>query len=459
MTDKISESLRQFIETLVEEVVLEGKAFDDQKELLNILCDAENVDYATLEKNLTNFIKIMKDWKLKPSKLGEMAARAMAKNCYLSDGALEMLMGSGDSTATTKQQSTTRGRSSVSKPLSDTEFVDSNRLIRGGAIRELVEKGRRIVPYAWKCALNFYDGRARVEDDNGLYGYVDTMGNLVIPCKWRVAGDFSESLALVKEQDECCFIDKNGNTVITCDQSIDPSVLCSGFHEGLAVIRQNEKYGFMDKSGSIVIPCKWEYATNFDEGMASVQNDQEKYGCIDTKGRLVIPCQYDEEICFYEGLATIYREWREGGSFLIDKTGRKVCNIGFGCGIVCFQEGLGSIEEYGFIDKNGKLIIEDKWSPEWEGFSEGLAPTEEGFIDHSGQIVIPADWDECTEFCNGLAVVCKNDKYGYIDHSGRVVIPCIWDHAYPFYDSLAPVELAEKHYFINKRGEILCKVK
>lgn len=438
----ISDLLHKFIEALVKEVVIEGKPFDDQKkEWLQTYSHEEGVDYATLEKNLMEFFEVMEEWKNQKSKSSQIAAQMLANDSYLSEEVLSRLMNRSQDSGTAFQFAT--------------EFVDSNRLIRGGAIRELEENGHRIIPCAWWCNFNFNNGMGRVSDDNGLSGYVDTMGNFVIPCKWSHAEDFSEDLALVKDQNGYCFIDKYGNTIITCGQSIEPE---SGFHEGLAVVSQNGKYGFMDKSGNIVIPCKWEYACYFDGGMASVQDDQGKYGCIDTKGRLVIPCQYDEDICFYEGLATIYREWSEGGSFLIDKTGRKVCNIGFGCGMVCFKEGLGSIEEYGFIDKNGKLIIEDKWSPEWEGFSEGLAPTEEGFIDHSGRIVIPADWEECSEFCNGFSVVCKNDKYGYIDHSGRVVIPCIWDHAYPFYDGLASVKLAEKYYFINKRGQILCNI-
>ena len=52
----ISDLLRQFIEALVEEVVFEGKPFDNQKKSnLQSFSQEEGVDYATLEKN--HFLK------------------------------------------------------------------------------------------------------------------------------------------------------------------------------------------------------------------------------------------------------------------------------------------------------------------------------------------------------------------------------------------------------------------
>ena len=190
-----------------------------------------------------------------------------------------------------------------------------------------------------------------------------------------------------------------------------------------------------------------------------VQDESGRYGCIDTRGTLVIPCVYDDPLCFSDGIGTISGDDEDEGSYLIDKTGRKICSLGFECSMVTFKEGVGSIEEYGFIDKTGRLVIEDQWSPDFLGFSEGLAPTQDGYIDHSGRVVIHADWDDWKEFREGLAVVEDNGKYGYIDRNGRMVIPCIWEFAGSFSDGLAEVELAGKYYIINKEGKILCKVK
>lgn len=45
----------------------------------------------------------------------------------------------------------------------------------------------------------FYEGRARVHDEDFNYGYIDTEGNLVVPCRYNSADDFSEGLAVVEQ--------------------------------------------------------------------------------------------------------------------------------------------------------------------------------------------------------------------------------------------------------------------
>ncbi len=67
MRDKIalgiSEELRQFIEALVNEVVLEGYSFKNHKKYLQRFCEAEGLDYASLENNLMIFFEIAEEWK------------------------------------------------------------------------------------------------------------------------------------------------------------------------------------------------------------------------------------------------------------------------------------------------------------------------------------------------------------------------------------------------------------
>ena len=442
----ISEELRQFIEALVEEVVLEGKSFENLKKYLQRFCETEGVDYASLENSLMFFFEIAEEWKNNQSKSSQIAMRTLAKDCYLLENTVNELMRRFTTSPFLKSQVT--------------EFVDPQLLIRNGKFDVVENDDCLITPSGWKYVRGFHEGLAVVETENGLSGYIDTMGNIVIPYKWRVATDFSEGLAVVgKDYDSFFFIDKLGNIIVTCGDDFNPYKNCGGFHESLAVVENklNGKYGFIDKSGRIAIPCKWNYAGCFKDGLACVEDNQEKFGFINKEGKLVIPCQFVEEIIFSEGLAIICSE--EGYYYVIDKNGQKVCDVEYEAYDTCFQEGLASCFEAGFIDMNGDLVIEDKFSPQWMGFSEGLAPTEEGYINHSGKIVITGDWEECSEFKDGLAQVCKDGKWGYIDHSGHIVIPCIWDNACAFSEGLAKVKKNDKYYFINKQGEVLCKVR
>lgn len=87
----ISDTFRQFIEALVEEVVINDEPFDAQKKWLRKYSEAEGVDYEALERNLNDFIDIIREWHELHTKSSEMMARMLAKECHLSDTALQAL--------------------------------------------------------------------------------------------------------------------------------------------------------------------------------------------------------------------------------------------------------------------------------------------------------------------------------------------------------------------------------
>lgn len=88
----ISDLLRQFIEALAEEVVLEGKPFADQKKWLRKYSENEGVNYAALEKNLTEFFETIEELKSHESKAGERLAKLLAKDCFLDEGKVNELV-------------------------------------------------------------------------------------------------------------------------------------------------------------------------------------------------------------------------------------------------------------------------------------------------------------------------------------------------------------------------------
>ena len=88
MSDKtalgISEELRQFIEALVGEVVLEGKSFEEHKKYLSRFCQTEDVDYNLLETNLGALFETAEELTAHESKGCERLLQLLAKECYIS---------------------------------------------------------------------------------------------------------------------------------------------------------------------------------------------------------------------------------------------------------------------------------------------------------------------------------------------------------------------------------------
>jgi WG containing repeat len=112
-------------------------------------------------------------------------------------------------------------------------------------------------------------------------------------------------------------------------------------------------------------------------------------------------------------------------------------------------------QEWGFIDKSGKVVISPQFQAvggtmEGKGFSEGLAwvcfgrcsrPAEtgdsNGYIDTTGQIVINPRFEEADSFSEGLARVRIGGKSGFIDKTGKIVINPQYVYAERFSEGLA----------------------
>ena len=63
----------------------------------------------------------------------------------------------------------------------------------------------------------FHEGLARVQNNKGLWGFINKRGKEVIPCQFKEAKNFNEGLAPVcNEEGVWGYIDKKGSFVISC---------------------------------------------------------------------------------------------------------------------------------------------------------------------------------------------------------------------------------------------------
>ncbi len=119
---------------------------------------------------------------------------------------------------------------------------------------------------------------------DGLYGFADKDGNIVLPCQWRDARGFHCERAWVKNQEgKVGFIDEAGDMVVPCQWKHIYS-----FCEDLAAVQNVQGFwGYIDKSGQLVIPCQWKSARSFTRGRAAVENNQGRWLHIDKQGNVL----------------------------------------------------------------------------------------------------------------------------------------------------------------------------
>ena len=371
----ISEGLQNFIDSMVEEIVLEGKPFNTQKKYLKKFSENEGLDYDKLEVDISTFIEILENLENVSSNLMERLAIEKGTDSYISSSVVKKLLANSRMPKLFLVRNEMNGYYNYKDTngivvLTD-DWVDAWDFSEGlAAVAKSIPgepcwrygyidtKGKYALPLQWGNAESFNEGLAVVANDEGYHGYINRMGQLVIPYKYGYAGYFCDGLAPVWD-----------------------NIVCQG--------------GYIDKNGKIVISQKedWDEILEFREGLALVRNKKKKWGYIDTKGIIVIPFEWEKVGWFGEGYAPVWN----------------------------------ADDECGFIDKSGKIVI--PFHEEWESvgwFSEGLAPVKNkqglcGYIDKTGRQVIPFQWNDAWNFENGTAWVKPLGHYRLVNKSGEYV--------------------------------------
>lgn len=292
---------------------------------------------------------------------------------------------------------------------------------------------------------SFSEGRLAVRKE-GLWGFTDRNGVEVIPCQFKNVHDFTEGLAAVKIANKWGFIDDLGDFVIQCQYT-----RAGSFQNGLAPVYFSMGYAYINPEGEVVIPPSFSNAQDFDRGVARVTKDF-KQGLIDTLGNFIVRPKFIDISTFNEkGLAIVRSDNDRVRSGIIDLEGN-IRTEGF-ISISAFHEGRAAVrykDGYGFIDTDGKLVIDADYSKVGH-FSEGRAMVQRkglcGFIDLDGKLVVPCQYSKCLDFSGARAVVYKGyKKGGLIDRTGKVLIEPSVNRLYDFNNGRGLVKEKDKSY-------------
>ena len=220
----------------------------------------------------------------------------------------------------------------------------------------------------------------RFEED-GLWGYKDAAGKIIVAPQFRRADEFSEGLAFVRgvegREYQTGFIDAAGNLVI----SLPAVISAHRFSEGLAFVRgvegREDQIGYIDTTGNLVIPLPTVIsADRFSDGFALVR---------------IREWDWDNEMPLTVGTP--------GPLIFIDRTGENVFGMEFGTA-VRFVDGLARV---GVSNRN--------WA----------------FIDTTGENAFGMEFRHAQDFIDGYARVTLLDGTNtYIDRAGNLHLDRRW---------------------------------
>ena len=206
------------------------------------------------------------------------------------------------------------------------------------------------------CICGYTQTRVRFIGDNGLFGYKDESGAIIIPAKFVKAGYFIDNVAIVGNSNSYFLINDNGTKVsakysrisylgeglfiatIQRTQQVEMLLIDSigretadvskydavyAFHNKMAKVRKvlsgiankerttsHKYYGFINKEGIEVVPCIYDDIDDFNGEYAKVKKGI-YYGIVNKKGEEVVACAYNSIGDFKGG----YAEARKGTNY------------------------------------------------------------------------------------------------------------------------------------------------
>jgi WD40 repeat protein len=236
-------------------------------------------------------------------------------------------------------------------------------------LRTAEEKYVVIIPFQYTEAYDFSYERAAVKNVDGLWGFIDTYGKVIIPHQFQKVEYFIKRddnvLALVEENKQTYYIDRTGKCVSYNDLVCPAPEMRTSYKQvirteyrdqetSMTVFEENGKWGVKEQSGEIIIKPKYDNQINFSGNLARV-NQNGKWGFIDNTGKTVVELKYDGALDFSDGLAAVQRGGRWG---YIDPSGKVQIDFLFSMPGK-FQNGWAIIKEGKIsfkIDKKGRKI-------------------------------------------------------------------------------------------------------
>ena len=359
----------------------------------------------------------------------------------------------------------------------------------------------------YEDAQAFSEGLAAVQK-GGKWGYIDTDGEVVIPFEYDIAFIFNEGLAVVgfltdtyeqEEYDwdeeygyyptgayteygryEMGFIDQDNNLTMfhdpyaydyENDEPIDDGVLIMSFerdqevdgyrhffHNGYICLALHEEPGYYlyDMTGEPASIAGHEisgyYGWQVTEGwvitgIPAAEGGEQRYLNVETGKYLDIPFETDTFAYvslqpFNQGIAPVwFVEYDDDYMYTTWKLG--------------------------FVDTNGKWIIQPQYELYWRSgvyglhkvFGEtGVAMVQNasgmmGGIDKTGKTVIPFQYEELQPYGFGLAAAKKGGLYGYLDSKGNWAIQPQFEQVTGFgSDGYAVAFSGNTAYLIDAKG-------
>ena len=258
-----------------------------------------------------------------------------------------------------------------------------------------------------------------VKSSDGKYGIVDTANKQVLETKYdTVEKIYRNDYYVVTENGKQEVVKKAGDKVLSGNYDKIEAILQNP--ENGIIYKQKEKYGIMNLSGDVVIKPEYEKLKEGASGSIIAKKDS-KYGIIDLQGNQKVEFKYqnlsyNEKADLYIAEDDQYENEILDSNYQVKQTGYLIeLNTDKGY-MELNQNNSYKYYNFKFEEQNAENIFTSNtlFASKKDG--------KYGFVDKNGKTVVDYIYDDVTsQNSYGYAGIKKDGKWGAIDKDGKVV--------------------------------------
>ena len=258
-----------------------------------------------------------------------------------------------------------------------------------------------------------------VKNSDGKYGIVDTANKQVLETKYdTVEKIYRNDYYVVTENGKQEVVKKAGDIVLSGNYDKIEAILQNP--ENGIIYKQKEKYGIMNLSGAVVIKPEYEKLKEGASGSIIAKKDS-KYGIIDLQGNQKVEFKYqnlsyNEKADLYIAEDDQYENEILDSNYQVKQTGYLIeLNTDKGY-MELNQNNSYKYYNFKFEEQNVENIFTSNtlFASKKDG--------KYGFVDKNGKTVVDYIYDDVTsQNSYGYAGIKKDGKWGAIDKDGKVV--------------------------------------
>ncbi len=296
------------------------------------------------------------------------------------------------------------------------------KITKDGKVGIADDKGNVLITPSYAEITNLDKDRSQgfiVKSSDGKYGIVDTANKQVLETKYdTVEKIYRNDYYVVTENGKQEVVKKAGDKVLSGNYDKIEAILQNP--ENGIIYKQKEKYGIMNLSGDVVIKPEYEKLKEGASGSIIAKKDS-KYGIIDLQGNQKVEFKYqnlsyNEKADLYIAEDDQYENEILDSNYQVKQTGYLIeLNTDKGY-MELNQNNSYKYYNFKFEEQNAENIFTSNtlFASKKDG--------KYGFVDKNGKTVVDYIYDDVTsQNSYGYAGIKKDGKWGAIDKDGKVV--------------------------------------